>query len=81
MLQTPQSNLLLQKPYKKQKILKNFLEQNSGEWASRQKKDKTESVTGLGRRAREEIVKCNQTTAGICKKVNVITDVTFYCGQ
>ena len=33
------------------------------ERASRQKKDKTERVTGLGRRAREEIAKWNQMTA------------------
>ena len=32
-------------------------------WASRQKKEKTERVTGLGRRTKEEIVKWNQMTA------------------
>ena len=35
----------------------------SGEWASRQIKDKTERVTGLGRRTREVIVKLNKKTA------------------
>ena len=39
------------------------MENWSGEWASRQKKDKTERATGLGRRTREEIVKWNQMTA------------------
>ena len=33
------------------------------EWTRRQKKDKTERVTGLGRRTREKIVKWNQMTA------------------
>ena len=39
------------------------MENWSGEWASRQKKDNTERATGLGRRTREEIVKWNQMTA------------------
>ena len=38
-------------------------DRKSGDWASRQKKDKTERVTGLDRRTREEIVKWNQMTA------------------
>ena len=42
--------------------MKNFLEKSSGEWASRKKKDKTERVTGLGRRTRDKIVKWNQMT-------------------
>ena len=33
------------------------------DWTSRQKKDKTERVTELGRRMREEIAKWNQMTA------------------
>ena len=47
----------------KQKILKNFLEKQSGKWARRQKKDKTERAMGVGRRTREEIVKWNEMTA------------------
>ena len=44
--------------------MKSFLEKKSGKWASRQKKkDKTERVTGFGRRTREEIVKWNQMAA------------------
>ena len=36
---------------------------SSGEWTSRQQKDKTERVTGLGTRTREEgTVKWNQMT-------------------
>ena len=35
----------------------------SGEWASRQKNDKTKRVAGFGRRTREEIVKWNHMTA------------------
>ena len=36
---------------------------SSEEWTSRQKKKKTERITELGRRTREEIVKWNQMTA------------------
>ena len=65
MLHIPPTNLLLlaaeQEPYKKAYLLtKNVAEfsgKSSGEWTSRQKKDKTENVTGLGRRTREEIVR------------------------
>ena len=56
MLHIPPNNLLLlaakQEPYKKAYLFtKNFVEfsgKSSEEWASRQKKDKTEKVTGLG---------------------------------
>ena len=56
-----------QEPYKEslslnKKILKNFQEKVQSGTASR-KKDKTERVTGLGRRTRDEIVKWNQMTA------------------
>ena len=71
MLHIPPTNLLLiaakQEPYKKNYLLtKNteaFSGKSSGELISRQKKDKTERVTGLGRRTREEIVKWNQMIA------------------
>ena len=42
-----------------------FSGKSSEERASRQKKDKRERVTGLGRRTREEIAKWNQMTAQI----------------
>ena len=42
-------------------------DQNSEQWASRQNKDKTERVTGLGRKTRKAIVKWNQTTALRCQ--------------
>ena len=71
MLHIPLTNSLLltarQEPYKKAYLLTKNIEEFSGksleERASRQKKDKTEKVTGLGRRTREEIVKWNQGTA------------------
>ena len=73
MLYTPPTNLLLlaakQEPYRKAYLFtkngEEFSEKSSGEWASRQKKkeDKTERITGLGRKTREEIVKWNQITA------------------
>ena len=71
MLHIPPTNLLLlvakQEPYKKAYVLtKNINEfsgKSSGEWTSRQKKEKTERVTGLGRRTREEIATWNQVTA------------------
>ena len=44
-------------------MLEEFSGKSSEEWASRQKKDETERVTGLGRKTREEIVKWNQMTA------------------
>ena len=34
-----------------------------GQWAGRGRGNKTERATGVGRRARKEIVKWNQTTA------------------
>ena len=64
-LHIPPTNLLLlatkQEPYKKAYLLTKNTEEFSGksseEWASRKKKNKTERVTGLGRRTREEMVK------------------------
>ena len=44
-------------------MLDEFSGKSSAEWTSRQKKDTTERVTGLGRGTREEIVKWNQMTA------------------
>ena len=56
-----------QEPYNKASLLTKNIEESSGkssgEWTSRQKKDKTERVIGLGRRTREEIVNWNQMTA------------------
>ena len=71
MLHIPPTNLLLlaakQEPYKKAYLLTKHIEEfsgkGSGEWTSRQKKEKTERVIVLGRRTREEIVKRNQMTA------------------
>ena len=71
MLHIPPTNLLLltaeQEPYKKAYLLMKNIEEFSGkssaEQASRQKKDKTKRVTGLGKKTREEIVKWNQMTA------------------
>ena len=72
MLHIPPNNWFLlaakQERYKKsiskRKMLKKFPEKSSGEWACRQKKkDRTEKLTGLGRRTREEIVKWNQLKA------------------
>ena len=68
-LYIPPTNLLLlaakQEPYKKAYHLTKDIEEFSGksleERTSRQKK--TERVTGLGRRTREEIAKWNQVTA------------------
>ena len=65
------TNLLLlaakQESYKKAYLLTKNIEEFSGksseEWTSRQKKDKTERKTGLGRRTREVIAKLNQMTA------------------
>ena len=57
MLHIPPTNCLLltakQEPYKKACLLMKYIEEN----------DKTERVTGLGRRTREEIAKWNQLTA------------------
>ena len=56
-----------QEPYKKAYLLTKNIEEFSGksseERASRQTKDGTERVTGLGRRTTEEIAKWNQMTA------------------
>ena len=71
MLHIPLTNLLLlaakEEPYKKKaylfmKNIEEFSGKNSKDWASRQKKEKTERVTGLGRKTRAEIVKWNQMT-------------------
>ena len=43
--------------------MEEFSGKSSGEWTSRQTKDKTERVIGLSRRTREEIVNWNQMTA------------------
>ena len=64
------TNLLLlaakQEPYKKKPIslwkILNFLGKFQQNMASRQKKDRTERVTGLGRKTREETAKWNQMT-------------------
>ena len=69
MLHIPPTNCLLltakQEPYKKAYFLTKSIEEFSGksseDWTNRQKK--TERVTGLDRRTREEIAKWNQTTA------------------
>ena len=70
MLHIPPTNLLLaakQESYKKACLLTKNIEEFSGksseEWTIRQKKNKTERVTGLGRRTKEEIAKWNQMTA------------------
>ena len=72
MLQIPQTNLLLlaakQEPYEKASLLtKNTKEfsgkiQENGPAGRKKEEEKTERVTGLGRRTREEIVKWNQMT-------------------
>ena len=72
-LHIPQTNLLIpaakQELYKKaykRKTLKNFQGEKSrgvGQQTERKKKDKTERVAGLGRRARKGIVKWTQMTA------------------
>ena len=70
-LHIPPTNLLLlaakEESYKKAYLFTKNIEEFSGksseERTSRQKKDKIERVTGLGRRTREEIAKWNQTTA------------------
>ena len=43
--------------------MKNFLDTVQENRPAGRKKDKTERVTGLGRKTREEIVKWNQMTA------------------
>ena len=71
MLHIQPTNLLFlpakQEPYKKVYLITKNIDEisgkNSGEWTSRQRKDRTERVIGLGRRTREEIVKWNQMTA------------------
>ena len=72
MLHIPPTNCLLltakQEPYKKKAyLLTKNIEELSGKKFRRKdqqaENDKTERVTGLGRRTREEIAKWNQTTA------------------
>ena len=71
MLHIPSTNCLLlaakQEPYKKAYLLTKNIEEFSGKKFRRKGKqaenDKTERVTGLGRRTREEIAKWNQMTA------------------
>ena len=70
MLHIPPTNCLLltakQEPYKKAYLLTKHIEEFSGKKLRRKgqqaENDKTERVTGLGRR-REEIAKWNQMTA------------------
>ena len=71
MLHIPPTNCLLltakQEPYKKAYLLTKTIEEFSGKKFIRMnqqtEKGKTERVTGLGRRTREEIAKWNQMTA------------------
>ena len=71
MLHIPPTNCLLltakQEPYKKAYLLMKNIEEFSGKKFRRKgqqaENDKTEKVTGLGRRTREEIAKWNQMTA------------------
>ena len=71
MLHIPPTNCLLlsakQEPYKKASLLTKNIEEFSGKKFRRKgqqaENDKTERVTGLGRRTREEIAKWNQMTA------------------
>ena len=46
-----------------EKYWKNFLEKVQENGSASRRKDKTERVTGLGRKTRKEIVKRNQMTA------------------
>ena len=70
-LHIPPTNLLLlaakQKPHKKAYLFMKNIGEFSGKRLRRKdqqaEKDKTERVTGLGRRTREEIAKWNQMTA------------------
>ena len=72
MLHIPSTNLLLlaakQEPYRKAYLLMKNIEEFSGKKTQEngpagRKKDKTERVTGQGRKTREEVVKWNQKTA------------------
>ena len=71
MLHISPTNLLLlaakQEPYNKAYLLTKNIEEFSGKKFRRKdqqaENDKTERVTGLGRRTREEIAKRNQMTA------------------
>ena len=71
MLNIPPTNCLLltakQEPYKKAYLLTKNIEEFSGKEIRRKgqqaENDKTERVTGLGRRTRKEIAKWNQMTA------------------
>ena len=68
MLHIPPTNCLLltakQEPYKKAYLLTKNIKEFSGkslkEKGQQAENDKTERVTGLGRRTREEIAKWNQ---------------------
>ena len=50
------------KPISSRKILRNFLEKVQENGPADRKKDKTETITGLGRRTRQETLKWNQMT-------------------
>ena len=71
MLHIPPTNCLLltakQEPYKKAYLLTKNIEEFSGKKFRKKdqqaEEDKTERITGLGRRIREEIAKWNQMTA------------------
>ena len=71
MLHIPPTNCLLptakQEPYKKAYLLTKNIEEFFGKKCRRKgqqaENDKTERVTGLGRRTRKEIAKWNQMTA------------------
>ena len=72
MLHIPLTNVLLpaainrsqtKKHISYQKILKNFLGKVQENGPAGRRKDKTERITGLPRKTREEIVKWNQMTA------------------
>ena len=70
MLHIPLTNCLLltakQEPYKKAYLLMKNIEEFSGKFrrkGQQAENDKTERVTGLGRRSREEIANWNQMTA------------------
>ena len=76
LLHIPPTNLLLltakQEPYKKAYLLtkniEEFLEKVEKNGPASRKKDKTERVTGLGRRTREDIATCAGTWEQTCVK-------------
>ena len=70
MLHIPPTNLLLlsakQEPYKNAYLFTKYIECSGNffrEMDQQAEKDKTEKVTELGRRTREEVAKWNQMTA------------------